>query len=72
MPSAREINGIAVSPGLALGAVHVVRAKPDEIPAWSVPEGEIPDEIGRLALAVGEAIEILKADKKVQKALSAL
>lgn len=60
MPSAREINGVAVSPGLALGAVHVVRAKPDEIPIWSVPEGDIPEEIGRLAQCVGDALEILE------------
>ena len=34
-----EIQGTAVSPGLALGAVHVVHAGPSDVPAWCVGSG---------------------------------
>ena len=55
MPSERLIQGVAVSPGLALGPVHVVQAATTQIPTWTVAEGEVPQELGRLAEAVRSA-----------------
>jgi len=59
----REIQGTAVSPGLALGTVHVVLAGPD-VPTWSVRHEDVPLEIGRLASALNEAAEKLEERRK--------
>ena len=61
MPS---INGTAVAPGLALGAVHVVRARPNTVPNWSIRPDEIAAEIARLAEALGEATGRLAAQRR--------
>jgi phosphoenolpyruvate-protein phosphotransferase len=59
MARARTIHGVSVSPGLAIGPVHVVRAAPDAVPHWSVPEADIESEIARLRRAIAAASEEL-------------
>ncbi|MCA9003585.1 MAG: hypothetical protein KDB61_16795, partial [Planctomycetes bacterium] len=46
------IKGIAVSPGLANGRVHVVRARVDKAPHWTLRREEIDAELGRLDRAI--------------------
>ena len=60
MARARTLNGTAVSPGLALGPVHVVRAAEDITPTWSVNSEEVANEIERLEQAVHTASEELE------------
>ncbi len=52
MAQLRIIKGIPVSRGLALGPVHVVGAKAETVPTWSVPGSEIAREIDRLHAAI--------------------
>jgi phosphotransferase system enzyme I (PtsI) len=59
----REIQGTAVSPGLALGPVHVVHAG-NEAPTWSVSHEDVPLEIGRLASALNAAGERLEERRR--------
>lgn len=59
MARARTVHGISVSPGLAIGPVHVVQAAPDTAPTWSVAEGDVPAEIARLRRAIEAASEQL-------------
>ena len=56
-----RINGIAVAPGLVMGPVHVVRARPDAVPVWTIREDEVPTEVARLKEAVQEVIDRLEA-----------
>jgi phosphoenolpyruvate-protein phosphotransferase len=65
MAQLRIIKGVAVSPGLALGPVHVVRATPHTVPTWSIPEDEIEREIARLKDAVDQAAEDLRRRQKL-------
>jgi phosphoenolpyruvate-protein phosphotransferase len=51
----RIVHGIATSPGLALGPVHVVRGGKDEIPSWSVAGEDVEREIERLHAALEAA-----------------
>lgn len=59
----RDIQGTAVSPGLALGPVHVIHAGPD-VPTWSVSRENVPLEIGRLASALNVASEHLEERRR--------
>jgi len=61
MAKARKITGTPVAPGLAMGPVHVVRATPRGVPAWSIRESEIEDEIARLECALGAVVAHLDA-----------
>ena len=49
------IKGTAVAPGLVLGRVHVVRARADAVPLWTIRGGEEASEVDRLHRAVAEA-----------------
>ncbi|MEM7306104.1 MAG: phosphoenolpyruvate--protein phosphotransferase [Planctomycetota bacterium] len=60
MAKDRTIQGTAVSPGLALGPVHVVQADPEKVPTWSVGKEGVPQEVGRLAQAVQVASQALE------------
>jgi len=55
MLSDRSILATSVSPGLAIGPVHVVQAGHSEVPIWTVGEEEVHRELGRLAEAVQTA-----------------
>src|SRR5260221_499401 len=52
MGQLRIIKGIPVARGLALGRVHVVRARPKVVPTWSVPAEEVDREVDRLEQAI--------------------
>lgn len=65
MAGARTLNGIAVSPGLALGPVHVVRATDAVIPVWSVGPDEVSREVRRLDRAIESASRDLEHRQEV-------
>jgi phosphoenolpyruvate-protein phosphotransferase len=65
MARARTVHGTAVSPGLAIGRVHVVRAAPDAVPTWSVPEGDVAGEVARLHRAIQVAAEELQRRQRL-------
>ena len=67
MPS---IKGIAVAPGLVMGPVHVVRARPGGIPQWALREADVAAEIARLAAAVEEAAAQLERRQKLVQEVS--
>jgi phosphotransferase system enzyme I (PtsI) len=61
----RVLQGIAVSPGLASAPVHVVHAGPSDVPTWTVAREDVPLEIGRLAMALNAASEVLAARQRL-------
>jgi phosphotransferase system enzyme I (PtsI) len=65
MAQLRMIKGVAVAPGLALGAVHVVRAAAHMVPTWSIPGDEVPREIARLGEALEQAADDLRRRQKL-------
>ena len=65
MAQLRIIKGVPVSPGLALGPVHVVRAAPHLVPTWSIPEDDVPREIARLKDALDQVAEDLRRRQKL-------
>lgn len=70
MAQQRIIKGTAVAPGLALGPVHVVRAAPNVVPTWTVPEEDIEREIARLHEALDLATEELRRRQRLVAAQS--
>ena len=60
MGQPRIIKGTPVARGLALGRVHVVRARPKVVPTWSVPAEEVEREVDRLDAAIDQTGEELK------------
>lgn len=68
MQSDRSIQATSVSPGLAIGPVHVVQAGHAEVPIWTVGEDEVERELGRLTDAVRTAShELEKRQMEVAK-----
>jgi phosphoenolpyruvate-protein phosphotransferase (PTS system enzyme I) len=59
------VKGSPVAPGLALGPTHVVRARPDVVPVWSIPAAQVEAEIERLRSAVRGAAEHLEGQRRV-------
>ena len=59
-PSMPFISAVSVSPGLCLGPVHVVRARQDAAPIWSIRAREVEAEISRLDRAVASVTEVLE------------
>ncbi len=53
------IQGLSVAPGLALGSVHVVRARIGSAPTWSLRPEEVEAEVLRLAAAIEHVSEVL-------------
>ncbi len=65
-----HIQGLIVAPGLGLGPVHVVRARLDSAPVWSLRTHEVEGEITRLDAAIDQVIEVLgRRQKDVAKAV---
>jgi len=64
MDSKRIINGVAISPGLALGPVHVVRAA-DRVAAWSIAPEEVEREVERLREALRVAGEEMQRRQRL-------
>ena len=69
MAQSRKIQGLSVAPGLAIGRVHVIRAHAEEAPVWTVPEEDIPGELGRLAV-FANIHQILDKDLSLDAALA--
>jgi phosphotransferase system enzyme I (PtsI) len=69
MGQSREINGIAVAPGLAMAPVQVIRAAPEIVPVWSLRGEEVDAEIQRLDGAIEAVRHSLDGQRK--KLLSA-
>ena len=65
MARVRTINGTAVSAGLAIGPVHVVRATANNAPTWSVSAHEVAKEIERLERAVRDASAELERRQEI-------
>ena len=63
----RIVHGIATSPGLALGPVHVVRGGKHEIPSWSVAGEDVEREIERLHAALEAAAREMKRRQELVK-----
>lgn len=59
-----QIKGTPVAPGLALGPVHVVRARLDVVPVWTIPAGAVEAEVARLSGAVQEACAQLEHQRE--------
>lgn len=59
-----HIQGIIVAPGLGQGPVHVVRARLDSAPIWSLRADETEAEIARLDVAIDQVIEVLGRRQK--------
>lgn len=59
------INGIAVAPGLVRGPVHVVRARADKAPSWTLRPDEIDAELERLERAIQSVLELLGRQKAI-------
>ena len=53
------IQGLSVSPGLGLGPVHVVRARLDAAPTWTLRSEEVEAEVRRLDRAIARVIDVL-------------
>jgi len=65
MAQVRTVNGVAVSPGLALGPAHVVRAEPGVVPLWSIGPEEVEKEIDRVKRAIKSASEELHRRQRI-------
>ena len=65
MTQVRTVNGVAVSPGLALGPVHVVRTDPGVVPLWSVGPEEVEPEVARVRRAIESASEELLRRQRI-------
>ena len=70
MTQLRIVKGVAVSSGLALGRVHIVRATPKVVPTWSIPADEVDKEIERLARAIARTSQELQRRKELDAAQS--
>ncbi|MEM6675205.1 MAG: phosphoenolpyruvate--protein phosphotransferase [Planctomycetota bacterium] len=53
------IQGLPVAPGLGLGPVHVVRARLDAAPIWTLRTDEVDAEVERLDAAIERVTEVL-------------
>ena len=65
MTRQRNINGISVAPGLTMGPVHVVRAAPDVVPSWSIPEDQVLTEVRRVHDAVEGVCDELERRREI-------
>jgi phosphotransferase system enzyme I (PtsI) len=68
MPQRPALVGHAVSPGLAVGPVHVIGDRPDAVPLWTIAPDEIDGEIQRLHTAVRNVSEDIAVQQKLLRA----
>jgi phosphotransferase system enzyme I (PtsI) len=59
------IKGMPVAPGLAIGPVHVVRARADSVPVFTIRSEEVDGEVERLHDAVRVATELLMRQEEI-------
>src|SRR5436190_565597 len=71
MPETR-FQGVGVSPGLALGAIHVIRDDSDEVARRRIQASEIPNEIGRFETALIQTrAQILEMQERIAESIGA-
>jgi phosphoenolpyruvate-protein phosphotransferase (PTS system enzyme I) len=67
-----RFQGVGVSPGLARGAIHVVRDDGDEVARHRIKPGDIPDEIGRFETALIQTrAQILEMQERIAESIGA-
>jgi phosphotransferase system enzyme I (PtsI) len=67
-----RFQGIAVSPGIARGVVHVVRDDLDDVARYRIQQEDIPGEIGRFEAALIQTrTQILEMQQKIAEAIGA-
>jgi phosphotransferase system enzyme I (PtsI) len=65
-------QGVGVSPGIARGALHVVRDEGDEIARHRIEPSDIPDEIGRFETALIQTrSQILEMQERIAQSIGA-
>jgi phosphotransferase system enzyme I (PtsI) len=74
MSDAPEIRfeGIGVSPGIALGRIHVVRDDQDEVAHYKIAPSQVADEIGRFEAALIQTrMQILEMQQRIAESIGA-
>jgi phosphotransferase system enzyme I (PtsI) len=67
-----RLQGVGVSPGIARGALHVVRDEGDEIARHRIEPSDIPDEIGRFETALIQTrSQILEMQERIAQSIGA-
>lgn len=71
MPETR-FQGVGVSPGIARGAIHVMRDDGDEVARHRIQAGDIPNEIGRFETAlILTRAQILEMQERIAESIGA-
>src|SRR6266403_724367 len=71
-PKETRFEGAGVSPGIALGKVHVVRDEFDEVVRYPIASSQIPDEIGRFETALIQTrMQILEMQQRIAESIGA-
>lgn len=67
-----RFQGVGVSPGIARGALHVVRDEGDEIARHRIEPSDIPEEIGRFETALIQTrSQILEMQERIAQSIGA-
>ena len=67
-----RFQGVGVSPGIARGAIHVMRDDGDEVVRHRIQAGDIPNEIGRFETALIQTrAQILEMQERIAKSIGA-
>ena len=71
-PKETRFEGAGVSPGIALGKVHVVRDEFDEVVRYPIAPSQVPDEIGRFETALIQTrMQILEMQQRIAESIGA-
>ncbi len=67
-----RFQGAGVSPGIALGAIHVVRDDLDDVARYHIEPSQISNEIGRFETALIQTrVQILEMQQKIAESIGA-
>src|SRR6202162_2000649 len=65
-----QFHGIGVSPGVARGAIHVVRDDLEDIARYAIDRSQIPNEIARFEAALVQTrVQILEMQQEIAEAI---
>src|ERR1700719_1877404 len=65
-----RFHGAGVSPGIARGAIHVVRDDLDDVPHYPIEPSQIASEIARFEAALVQTrVQILEMQQKIAEAI---
>src|SRR6266550_852082 len=71
-PKETRFEGAGVSPGIALGKVHVVRDEFEEAVRYPIASSQVPDEIGRFETALIQTrMQILEMQQRIAESIGA-